>query len=590
MFGSEEVWGISIGSQDLRAVKMARNADQVTVLEAEIIPYLGGEAGEGMDKDLKIRQAIQTLVEKHKLKGQQKVAIAVPGNAVFSKFITLPPVERKRVPEIVRYESRQQIPFPIEEVIWDYQPVKSEPLPGEEIEVALFAIRREIVQGTLAACLSAGLFPEVVQASPLAFCNFLRYDQPTEEPVVVLDVERDGTELLIIDGDRTWPRSIAVGSQDLTVALQKKFQIPLEKAEELRVQASKAKQADRLFSVMKPVLQNLAGQVQRTLGFYKSQHPEVRFSRVVLAGELFQIPGVEAFFKDALRYDFARLGLPKRLEADEGIPKADFAAKAPELAVPFGLGLQALSLGRMHVNLILPEHVRQRKQQAKRPWVAASVLLLGAAVGMDYFQAVKERGALTEAKSAVETQIADITVKGAALDKARALPQPILLQIEKLPGMFLDRETGLPPRIFSDVLRQVMEAVPVHTIWMDGLAIQPLQVKDLLAAHLTPPAWCKDKEGKDRKDLWVLKVVFNGQRLFDGSEEEMNRAVKEQFIVKLPKVPYFCECKSSWITDVKRREETDGTKYTFTAEWLVDPEAYLKSLMPPSPSVGTPAH
>ena len=588
MFGSEEVWGISIGSLDLRAVKMTQNADQVLVLEAEIIPYLSGEAGEGMDKDLKIRQALQMLVEKHKLKGQ-KVAIAVPGNAVFSKFITLPPVERKRVPEIVKYESRQQIPFPIEEVIWDYQPVKAEPLPGEEIEVALFAIRREIVQGTLAECLSAGLLPEVVQTAPLAFCNFLQYDQPTEEPVVVLDVARDGTELLIIDGERTWPRSIAVGSQDLTVALQKKFQIPLEKAEELRVQASKAKQADRLFSVMKPVLQNLAGQVQRTLGFYKSQHPEARFNRVVLAGECFQIPGVEAFFKETLRYDFVHLGLPKRLEADDGIPQADFAARAPELAVPFGLGLQALGMARMRVNLVPPEHVQQRKQQAKRPWVAVSVLLLGSAMGMDYFQAIKERDALTAAQGAVVAKIADITAKGAALDKARTLPQPILGQLEKLPGLLLDRETGLPPRIFSDVLHEVVQVVPVHTIWMDGLALQPMQAKDLGAA-LTPPAWCKDKDGKLRKDLWVLKVAFDGQRIFDGSEEEMNKAVKEQFIDKLQKVPYFSECKTSWITEAKSREEADGSsKWTFTAEWLVDPEAYLKRLFPPPSGDETPA-
>ena len=66
MFGSEEVWGISIGSLDLRAVKMTQSGDQVVVLEAEIIPYAAGEAGEGMDKDLKIRQALQILVEKHK--------------------------------------------------------------------------------------------------------------------------------------------------------------------------------------------------------------------------------------------------------------------------------------------------------------------------------------------------------------------------------------------------------------------------------------------------------------------------------------------------------------------------------------------
>ena len=284
MFGSGDVWGIAFGSADLKAVKMSRTGDGIQVLEAEVIPY-ATPGGEETDRDTQVQQALQALVARHKIR-REAVAIAVPGNAVFSKFITLPPVEKKRVPEIVKYESRQQIPFPIEEVVWDYQLVKPEPVPGEDIEVALFAMRREIIQGHLATCMAAGLRPKVVQAAPLAFCNFLRHENASEGALVVLDVDQDSTEVIILDGERCWPRSLGVGSQDLTAALQQKFQITPQKAEELKVQAVKSKQADRLFGVMKPVLQNLAGQVQRTLGFYKSQHADVRFEKVCLVGDL----------------------------------------------------------------------------------------------------------------------------------------------------------------------------------------------------------------------------------------------------------------------------------------------------------------
>ena len=40
-----------------------------------------------------------------------RVAISVSGQSGLSRFIKLPPVETKKIPDIVKYEARQQIPF-----------------------------------------------------------------------------------------------------------------------------------------------------------------------------------------------------------------------------------------------------------------------------------------------------------------------------------------------------------------------------------------------------------------------------------------------------------------------------------------------
>ena len=54
-------------------------------------------------------------MDRNDLKGC-KVAISVPGQAGLVKFIKLPPVEKKRIPDIVKFEAKQQIPFALEEV------------------------------------------------------------------------------------------------------------------------------------------------------------------------------------------------------------------------------------------------------------------------------------------------------------------------------------------------------------------------------------------------------------------------------------------------------------------------------------------
>jgi len=40
-----------------------------------------------------------------------------------ARFVKLPPVEAKKFAEIVKFEAKQQIPFPLDEVVWDFQKV-----------------------------------------------------------------------------------------------------------------------------------------------------------------------------------------------------------------------------------------------------------------------------------------------------------------------------------------------------------------------------------------------------------------------------------------------------------------------------------
>jgi type IV pilus assembly protein PilM len=78
----------------------------------------------------------------------QNTALPVTRRA-FSRFIKLPPVEKKRIPDIVKFEARQQIPFALEEVIWAYQQIGDEDEESEEdftmAEVGLFAMKRDMI-------------------------------------------------------------------------------------------------------------------------------------------------------------------------------------------------------------------------------------------------------------------------------------------------------------------------------------------------------------------------------------------------------------------------------------------------------------
>ncbi len=170
-----------------------------------------------------------------------RVAICVPGQAGLARFIKLPPVESKKMPDIVKYEARQQIPFPLDEVVWDYQQMaggSEEDGFALETEVGLFAMKRDQVYRALQPFTDADIEVDIVQLTPLCLYNYVAFDQlhklpPAEqydpdnppESIVVLSLGTETTDLVVTNGYRVWQRSIPLGGNHFTKALTKELKL-----------------------------------------------------------------------------------------------------------------------------------------------------------------------------------------------------------------------------------------------------------------------------------------------------------------------------------------------------------------------------
>jgi len=107
------------------------------------LPRVTRESQSGDNRESLIQTAIANFVQRHPIKGGA-VAIGVSGQSSFARFIKLPPVEDKKLPEIVRFEAIQQIPFPLDDVEWSYQLFRSPDSP--DVEVGIFAMRKELIE------------------------------------------------------------------------------------------------------------------------------------------------------------------------------------------------------------------------------------------------------------------------------------------------------------------------------------------------------------------------------------------------------------------------------------------------------------
>ena len=155
--------------------------------------------------------------------------MGVTGQQSFARFIKLPPVEAKKIPEIVRFEAIQQIPFPLDEVEWSYQLFQDPESP--DVEVGIFAMRKDLVNQHIKFFTDAKLNVQAVQMNPLSVYNAMYYDSRIKGTTMIIDVGAENTDLIIAEGETIWLRSISIGGNNFTEALTKAFKVNFAKAE-----------------------------------------------------------------------------------------------------------------------------------------------------------------------------------------------------------------------------------------------------------------------------------------------------------------------------------------------------------------------
>jgi type IV pilus assembly protein PilM len=387
MAKNQPVWALDIGQAALKALKLVPGDDPETV-EAAAFDYVEHPkilSQPDADPDTLIREALATFMDRNDLKGC-KVAISVPGQAGLVKFIKLPPVEKKRIPDIVKFEAKQQIPFALEEVVWAYQQIGDEEEGGDDdftmAEVGLFAMKRDQINRAILPFRAAGIEVDIVQMAPIALYNFIASDQlkgsDLKGSVVLLDIGADHTDLIITDGTRIWQRNVPIGGNHFTRGLTKELKLTFAKAEHLKRNATKAPDPKAVFTAMRGIFNDFASEINRSIGFYSSVNKTSKIVRVIGLGNGFKLPGLQKFLQQNLNgLDVERLDGFARLVGDEVKAQPQFIENMPSFAVAYGLALQGLARSPLRTNLLPPEIERVRLIRAKKPWVlAASALLM----------------------------------------------------------------------------------------------------------------------------------------------------------------------------------------------------------------------
>ena len=451
-------WGIDIGNRALKAVKLQRVADGIKIVDFAFIEHDSILSESGDNRQSLVQTALAKFVGRHDTR-KTPICIGVSGQQSFARFVKLPPVEPKKIPEIVKFEAVQQIPFPLDEVEWSYQLFQKPDDP--DIEVGIFAIRKELVNERVGTFLEVDLDVHAVQTSPLADFNAMRYDGRLDKGhSIIVDLGADSTDLVIADAESIWMRTLDIGGNNFTEALAKAFKIDFDKAEEMKRNAKTSKYAKQIYQAMRPVFGELVSEIQRSLGFFSSGHRDVQLRKVIALGGGFKLNGLSGYVQKNLQMAVEKPTKFSALPPDEPAAASALSENILSGATAYGMALQLVDEGKVTSSL-LPMAIRKEKLwKDKTKWfgVAAGLVvgaaLVGTAAYMFNDMALQRARAdgdqvdrlITEAQQ-LDTQWTAVTNDG----------KPQLQQVQNVNLLVSDR--GYWPRILEEIDR-VLPAPP----------------------------------------------------------------------------------------------------------------------------------
>ena len=427
MFDRNRVLTLDIGASKIVLAEFSTKGGRPELINYGI-DHLGLHPDEETDPSAYIVSSIRDIMREHDIK-PAPVLMTISGQAVFPRYVKLPPVTRDKIMQIVNYEAEQNVPFPIDEVVWDYQLIEGD--DGDELNVMLVAVKTDRVT-TLTDCVTAaGLEPEIVDVAPMALYNTVRYSYPhLDGCTMVLDIGARSSNVIFVEESRIFSRSIPVAGNSITQAVMKEFDIPFVEAEALKKEhafvafggvyaGAENDVADRISKIVRTVITRLHAEVNRSINFYRSQHGGSVPGVVLLTGGSATIPHMDTFFREKLKVQVDYLNPFQNVTVDAGIDGDRISQDAFLMGEVTGLALRRALVCPAEINLMPPHLVAQKIFRKRLPFfgVAAASLVLILLCWWGYFHRMQT--SLAEQTRTTEERVSDLRVHSKKMDEAK---------------------------------------------------------------------------------------------------------------------------------------------------------------------------
>jgi type IV pilus assembly protein PilM len=436
------------GAATLKVAEFEPNEEGGLRLKQYGFRPLGQEGLQESSREAALQKALQELLASGGF--QSKVInVCAPGFHVFSKFVKLPPVDTSKVTQIIQYEAQQNVPFPLEEVVWDYQILGA--ASSGELEVLLVAIKSDIVEGLFRTSEAASTKLSLVDVSPAALANAFRYNYGDLEGCsMLLDIGAKTSNLLFFDKEAIYARGINIGANSITADFAKESKLGYDEAESTKIaqgfvslggayEEPEDPQQQAISKIARQVMTRLHIQVNQTIQFYRGQQGGQAPVRLFLSGGASTMPYTAQFFAEKLNMPVDYFNPLRNVQIDPGVNIEELAKIGHQMGELVGLGLRNLAHCPIELNLMPKSALQGQEFGAKKPYLIATMASLVAILfAFGYFNdriATIKRGSLDK----LQPELSRLQSLDTQIENEERKLRVARIEAEQLSGWLEDR-------------------------------------------------------------------------------------------------------------------------------------------------------
>jgi len=481
MAASTRILSLSLGTQTIGLAEFKTGQNGGLVLSAYETRELLADPAADATRLGQTRLLLQDLVQARKYKGS-KVNYAVSSQSVFTRFVKLPSVGEEQVDQIVGFEAQQNVPYPIDEVVWDYQLVDSG--DASQVEVVIVAVKADLLDDINESVEQTSLQTTLVDVAPMAIYNAFRYNYSDVQGCsLVIDIGSRTTNLIFIEPHKVFSRSIPNGGSTITQQIAKEFGEAFQLAEERKKRdgfvslgGAYAEPDDpdvaRVSKMIRNSMTRLHAEIARSISFFRSQQSGSPPERVYLSGGSATLPYMREFFQEKFQLPVEFFNPLRNVAVGGGLSVEEIGKNAHRMGELVGLALRGTSDCPMELNLRPVRVVRRHQLAEKRPYlvIAGLCALLALTAWWLYFaQAAKVTDEATQklAPKVAELQRFEKLINQAKADiKAQQdTANPFLKAVD---------ERGYWLQIIDDINSRL----PKDFVWVTDFELRPANAKD----------------------------------------------------------------------------------------------------------------
>ena len=382
---------LNLGSQTIGLAEFRTQAHGGLVLMGYRLREIPAELTNEETRHSEIAVVLHEMMSELRI-GHGSVNYAIPAQSAFVRFVKLPLVDEEKIERIIGFEAQQNVPFPIHEVVWDYQLVGGG--PDQQVEVVIVAVKTDYLEGINAAVEESGLRANKIEVATMSLYNAFKYNYGgTPGCSLLVNIGARTTNVLFVEPGRVFSRSVPIGGSSITAAIAKEFGESFAEAESRKrrdgfvsLGGAYAEAADpdvaRVSKIVRTTMTRLHAELMRSISHYRAQQQGSRPDRIFLSGFAASMPYMREFFREKLQLPIEFFNPLQNVTVSESANVPQVRRSAHLLGELVGLALRSVTTCPIELTLFPASVVRRKELEKRRPFfIAAAACFLLALLG-----------------------------------------------------------------------------------------------------------------------------------------------------------------------------------------------------------------